>query len=156
MDTNNRRIERRSAFVGVLLFVIAVVTYWDASQMVVRAGYGIGANVTSYFVAVLFAVLAIGHFVGALKPAEYDVEAADWKAVGWIAIALTGLVASIWFGGGFILGSALLFAFTARAFGRFALPVDLCLGFAIGFGVFLFFNKLLTLALPMGPLERLL
>lgn len=157
MTSNSFRVpDRRSAVVGVVLFAITAVTYWDASRMVVRAGYGMGANTTSYFVAVLFALLAIGHLVSAFKPSNYEAETADWKAVGFIAIALTGLVATIWLGGGFILGSTLLFAFTARAFGRAALPFDICLGLGIGAVVFLFFNKLLTLALPMGPLERLL
>jgi len=50
----------------------------------------------------------------------------------------------------------LLFAFTARAFGRRALIADLILGFILATGIFLLFNKLLTLALPMGPFERLL
>lgn len=157
MTTSSFRApDRRSAVVGVVLFLIAAITYWDASSMVVRAGYGMGANATSYFVAVIFALLAVGHFISAFKPVDYETESADWKAVGWIAIGLIGLVASIWLGGGFILGSTLLFAFTARAFGRTALPFDICLGFGIGIVVFLFFNKLLTLALPMGPLERLL
>ena len=63
---------------------------------------------------------------------------------------------SIWLGGGFILGSTLLFAFTARAFGRKAILADVLLGFVLSLGIFFLFNKLLTLALPMGPLERLL
>lgn len=106
MTSNPFRVpDRRSAVVGVVLFAIAAVTYWDASRMVVRAGYGMGANTTSYFVAVLFALLAIGHLVGAFKPSSCEAETADWKAVGFIAIALTGLVATIWLGGGFILGS---------------------------------------------------
>ena len=81
MTSNPFRVpDRRSAVVGVVLFAIAAVTYWDASRMVVRAGYGMGANTTSYFVAVLFALLAIGHFVSAFKPSNYETEAADWKA----------------------------------------------------------------------------
>lgn len=68
---------------------------------------------------------------------------------------LGSLVAALWFGAGFILGSTLLFAFTARAFGRKAFPADLALGFVLATVIFLLFNKLLTLALPMGPFERL-
>ena len=49
----------------------------------------------------------------------------------------------------------LLFAFTARAFGRRALIADLVIGFVLSTLIFLMFNKLLQLALPMGPLERL-
>ncbi len=141
--------------VAVILFAIAVITYWDASRMTARATYGMSANAASYFVALLFVALALGHLVSAFRPAELEDEPTDWKAVGWIAIALSGLIGAIWLGGGFILGSTLLFAFTARAFGRRALPVDLCLGAVIAVLIFLMFNKLLTLALPLGPLERL-
>jgi putative tricarboxylic transport membrane protein len=51
---------------------------------------------------------------------------------------------------------ALLFAATARGFGRRALLVDLLIGLALGLVVYLMFTKLLTLALPQGPLERLI
>lgn len=146
---------RPPAVIAIVLFVIAAITYWDASQMTTRAAYGMSASAASYFVALLFAVLAVGHLVSAFKPSNVEVEVADWKAVGWIGLALCGLIGSIWLGGGFILGSTLLFALTARAFGRRAFLVDLCLGAAIGVFVFLLFNKLLTLALPKGPLEKL-
>ncbi|MFK3777642.1 tripartite tricarboxylate transporter TctB family protein [Agrobacterium sp. NPDC089420] len=144
-----------AAVVAVILLAIAVITYWDASRMTARATYGMSANAASYFVALLFVVLALGHLVSAFRPSDLEDEPTDWKAVGWIAVALSGLIGAIWLGGGFILGSTLLFAFTARAFGRRALPVDLCLGAIIAVLIFLMFNKLLTLALPQGPLERL-
>jgi putative tricarboxylic transport membrane protein len=156
MTQKTLRIPNRpTAVIAVVLFAIAFITYWDASHMKVRATYGMSASAASYFVAMFFVVLAIGHLISAFKPSDMDVETADWMAVGWIGLALAGLIGSIWLGGGFILGSTLLFALTARAFGRKALLLDLCLGAAIGVLVFLLFNKLLTLALPQGPLERL-
>ncbi|WP_313615839.1 tripartite tricarboxylate transporter TctB family protein [Agrobacterium sp.] len=147
---------RPAAVVAIILLVIAFITYWDASQMKVRATYGIGANAASHFVALLFLVLAIGHLFSAFRPSDIEQEAVDWKAVGWIGLALAGLVGSVWLGAGFILGSTLLFALTARGFGRKALLKDLCLGAVIGVLIFLMFNKLLALTLPQGPLERLL
>ena len=141
--------------IAVVLFAIAAITYWDASHMTARAAYGMSASAASYFVALLFAVLGIGHLLSAFKPSDVEVETADWKAVAWVGLALCGLIGSIWLGAGFIIGSTLLFALTARAFGRRAFLADLCLGAGIGLVVFLLFNKLLTLALPQGPLERL-
>ncbi len=156
MTQKTLRIPNRpTAVIAVVLFAIAFITSWDASHMKVRATYGMSASAASYFVAILFVALAIGHLVSAFKPSDIEVESADWLAVGWIGFALAGLIGSIWMGGGFILGSTLLFALTARAFGRKAILVDLCLGAVIGVLVFLLFNKLLTLALPQGPLERL-
>lgn len=146
---------RPAAIVAIILLAVAFITWWDASHMVVRASYGMNAKAASYFVAILFVVLAIGHIVSAFRSRDVEAESTDWRAVGWIALALAGLIASIWFGAGFILGSTLLFAFTARAFGRRAIVADLCLGAVIGVLIFLMFNKLLTLALPEGPLEQL-
>ena len=75
--------------------------------------------------------------------------------MGWVALGLGSLIAALWFGAGFIIGSTLLFVFTARAFGRRAWLADLALGLGLATGIFLLFNKLLTLSLPMGPVERL-
>ncbi len=156
MTQKTLRIPNRpTGVIAVVLFVIGFITYWDASHMKMRATYGMSASAASYFVAILFVALAIGHLISAFKPSDIEAENADWMAAGWIGLALAGLIGSIWLGGGFILGSTLLFALTARAFGRKALLVDLCLGAFIGVVVFLIFNKLLTLALPQGPIERL-
>ncbi len=151
---SNAGLHRPSLVIGVALFAIAAITFNDARGMNIRANYGMGADAASYFVAAFLAVLGLGHLFAAFRPG-IAADKADWKAFGWVSLALAGLIGAIWLGGGFILGSTLLFAFTARAFGRKALIVDLVLGFAIAVGIFLLFNKLLTLSLPLGPLERL-
>lgn len=142
--------------VGLTLILVAALTAWDAGSMRVRAGYGIGPQATAYLVAVFIAVLGFAHLPAAFRRSDVDIEQADWSAVGWIALALASLIVAVAFGGGFILGSALLFAFTARAFGRRNFPADLAIGLVLSFLIFLLFNKLLSLTLPFGPLERLL
>lgn len=156
METRARSLNVPYVVVGVLLFAVAAITVWDASHMRIRAQYGVGANAASYLVAAFLAALALGHLLGAFRQELEDNEATDWTAIGWVGVALTGLVASTWLGGGFILGSTLLFAFTARAFGRKNLLGDLLIGAVIALLVFLLFHNLLTLTLPEGPLERLL
>ena len=69
---------------------------------------------------------------------------------------LAALIAIIGLGGGFIPATAILFAATAAAFGRRAILTDLAIGFVLAVVVYLLFDKLLTLSLPAGPLERLL
>lgn len=157
MQTPNRTFNGPYVIVGVVLLAVAAITVWDASNMRIRAQYGFGADAASYLIAAFLTVLAGGHLVGAFrKSSDEEDEPTDWKAIGWIAVALGGLVAAIGLGGGFILGSTLLFAFTARAFGRRALLVDLALGALLAVLVYLLFHGLLTLHLPEGPLERLL
>lgn len=154
LQPSKARLHRPSLVIGVALFAVAVITFNDARGMNIRASYGMGADAASYFVAAFIGVLGVGHLIAALRPG-IDADKADWKAFGWVSLALAGLIISIWLGGGFILGSSLLFVFTARAFGRKALIIDLLIGAVVAIGIFLLFNKLLTLALPMGPLERL-
>lgn len=154
MNLGQSGLHRPTAIIGVGLIAMAAITWFDARGMSIRSNYGVGADAASYFVAAFLAVLGAAHLVAALRPG-ITADDADWSGVAWIALALGGLIGSIWLGLGFILGSTLLFAFTARAFGRQALLADLVIGALISTGVFLMFNKLLQLALPTGPLERL-
>ena len=64
-------------------------------------------------------------------------------------------LAIIGLGGGFIPATAVLFAATATAFGRRAILTDLGIGIVLGLVVYLLFAKLLTLSLPVGPIESL-
>jgi putative tricarboxylic transport membrane protein len=83
-------------------------------------------------------------------------DAGEMGPILLIVGGLVALIAIIGLGGGFIPATAILFAATARAFGRRALLADLGIGLAIGLGAYLVFAKLLTLSLPVGPLERLI
>lgn len=152
--TRGAAVHRPTLVIGLVLFALAAITFQDAASMRIRASYGMGADAASYFVAAFLAVLGLGHLAAAFRP-QSPAEPADWRGVAWVGLGLAGLLGAIWAGLGFVLGATLLFALTARAFGRRALFVDLGLGFALGLGIFLMFNKLLTLALPMGPFERL-
>ncbi len=69
---------------------------------------------------------------------------------------LAALIAIIGLGGGFIPATASLFATTSAAFGGRAILIDLAIGLVLGAVIYLLFDKLLTLSLPAGPLERLL
>lgn len=155
MNTSTSIANKPTLAVGLALILVAALTAWDASSMRIRANYGIGPEATSYLVAIILAILGFAHLPAAFRGPDVEAEKADWRAVAWVAIALASLIASVAFGGGFILGSTLLFAFTARAFGRQALLVDLAIGLFLAILVFLLFNKLLSLTLPMGLLERL-
>ena len=83
-------------------------------------------------------------------------DSLDWKPIILIIGGLAVLIAFIKFGIGFIPATAVLFAATSAAFGRRAFIVDLIIGFVVGIIIYLLFSKLLTLSLPMGPLERLI
>ena len=90
---------------------------------------------------------------GADFPEREDYDA---KAVGLIVGGLAALIAIIGLDGGFIPATTILFAATAAAFGRRAFLTDFVIGFVLSLVVYLLFTKLLSLSLPVGPLERLL
>jgi putative tricarboxylic transport membrane protein len=131
-----KSVDRAAIVIGVFLLILAAITVWDARRLTMTSTYGMGPEAMPYIIAGGLALLAIGHFV--------------------FALGLVALIAGIGFGAGFIPAMALLFAATARAFGRTAIVTDLVIGLVLAFVVYLMFTKLLTLALPEGPLERLL
>ena len=74
--------------------------------------------------------------------------------VAWIIGGLAGqmlLLPTL----GFSIATGVLFAATARAFGKRQLWFSLPIGIAISLAVWLVFALLLQLSLPAGPLERL-
>lgn len=150
-----RPVDRGAAAVGLCLLLLAALTAWDASRLTLTSVYGMGPEAMPYVVAGGLALLALGHFAVALRGGLPAREESDPRAVLWIALGLAGLIALVGLGGGFIAAMAVLFAATARAFGRTAFATDLAIGFALGLLTYLVFTKLLTLSLPEGPLERL-
>jgi putative tricarboxylic transport membrane protein len=150
------RIDRPALIIGIALLAIAGIVAWDTSRMTITATYGIGPEAMPYLIAIFLAILGVGHLVSALREGLPAPEEADYGAIGWISGGLAGLLAAIGLGGGFIAGTAILFALTARAFGRKALLIDIGIGLVLGVLIFLLFDHLLSLSLPEGPLERLL
>lgn len=150
-----RRADKRALVVGLALFVFAALVWRDAAAQTLSATYGIGPAAMPYVVAMALAALGLGHIVVAFRDGLPVPEHADGIAIGWIALGLVALLLCIAFGAGFILATTILFAATARAFGRRALLVDAAIGFGLGVAIHLLFSKLLTLSLPAGPIERL-
>lgn len=151
----SRSIDRPALVVGLLLLIVAALVGYDASQQTITSNYGVGPAAMPYVVCAGLLILGLAHFIVALKNGLPRPETADAGALMWIVGGLIGLIACIAMGGGFVIAITIVFACTARGFGRRALAVDAAIGFVLGLTIFLVFAKLLTLLLPMGPLERL-
>jgi putative tricarboxylic transport membrane protein len=136
--------------------LLAAVILWDMSRLQITSVYGVGPKAMPIVIAAGLALLSIGNLVMALRGKLPDRESADPKAILLILGGLAALIALIGLGGGFIPATAILFATTSAAFGRKAFLADLAIGAGLGVVIFLLFDKLLTLSLPAGPLERLL
>jgi putative tricarboxylic transport membrane protein len=151
-----RRADPAAIVIAAMLLVLAAVIFWDLSRLELSSTYGIGPKAMPLVVASALALLAIGNLVMAFTTGLPERESADPKAILLILGGLVVLIALIGLGGGFIPATAILFAATAAAFGRRAFHIDLLIGLVLATAVYLLFDKLLTLSLPAGPLERLL
>lgn len=154
--SETHRPDRAGIAIAILLLVIAAVTAWDSSTLELAPTYGLGPKMMAYVIAAGMAVIGIANLIMALRDGFPERESYDAKAIALILGGFAALIAIIALGGGFIPATAVLFAATAAAFGRKAVITDLIIGAVLGVVVYLLFDKVLTLSLPAGPLERLL
>lgn len=150
-----RRVDPAGLVIAALLAGLAAVLVWDARGLQSVAMYGMGPEAMPIVVATGLALLAIGNFIDALRGNLPARESADPVPVLLILVGLALLIAVIGFGGGFILATSALFVTTSAAFGRRAILVD-SIALVMSTLIYLVFDRLLTLSLPAGPLERLL
>lgn len=141
--------------IAAALLAIAALILWDVNSLPAPV-YGIGPRAMPILIACGLILLAIGNAYLAWRGDFPAREQYDPKALLLILGGLVALIAIIGFNGGFIPATTVLFAATAAAFGRRAVLTDLAIGFVLSLVVYLIFSKILTLSLPLGPIERLL
>ncbi|WP_414471647.1 tripartite tricarboxylate transporter TctB family protein [Microvirga sp. M2] len=156
MSSQHRRIDTAGFVIALLLLALAGLVGWDMTKLQLLSPYDVGPKAMPVIVAIGLALLAVGNGIGALRGDLPERESLDWKPIILIVGGLAVLITLIAIGGGFMIGTAILFATTSAAFGRRAFVTDLLLGIVIALVVYLLFAKLLTLSLPAGPLEHLL
>jgi putative tricarboxylic transport membrane protein len=154
-SAETRKTDTAGMVIAGALLLIAVVIFWDTSSLQLATTYGVGPKAMPYVTAACMAVLAAGNFWLAWRGDFPERGSLDPKPIVLILGGLAVLIAIIGLGGGFIPATAVLFAATATAFGRRAIHIDLAIGLVLAVAVFLLFDKLLTLSLPAGPIERL-
>jgi putative tricarboxylic transport membrane protein len=151
-----RRVDRAGIVIAALLAALAAVLVWDARGLSGGSMYGMGPEAMPVVIACGLGLLAIGNFIDALRGNLPARESADPVPVFLILVGLALLIGIIGFGGGFILATSALFVTTSAAFGRRAIVIDCVIALVMSTLIYLAFDRLLTLSLPAGPLERLL
>lgn len=149
------RPDRAGFIIAGLLALLAVVLVWDASKINAVVTYGMGPEATPVVIAIGLGILAIANFIDAMRGNLPPRESADPLAVWLILGGMAALIGIIGLGGGFIPAATVLFVATSTAFGRRAIVTDLIIALVLTTLIYLAFDKLLTLSLPAGPLERL-
>ena len=151
-----RRIDWAGVAIAVVLAIIAGVLALDVANLQLSPAYGLGPRSAVVIVAVGLAVLALGNLYNALTGGIPEREEFDPRAIVLILGGLAAFIVLLAIGGGFIPGIVILFVATAAAFGNRNILLDFAIGTTLGVAVYLLFSKLLSLSLPMGPIERLL
>jgi len=160
MSMGNTPLKRRpdgaALVIAAILAGIAIVIFWQTSQMrVPPIQQRVGPTVFPYMVATGLVLLAIGTVVSALRNGFPERSKDDFGPIAWV---VGGLVAQILLlsTAGFSIATGVLFAFTAKGFGRGPLWKTIPAGVVLSFIVWFIFSRGLQLSLPSGMLERLL
>ncbi|WP_457091094.1 tripartite tricarboxylate transporter TctB family protein [Microvirga sp. P5_D2] len=154
--SQQRRVDVAGLVIALILLVLAALVWWDMTTLQILSPYDLGPKVMPIVVSVCLTLLAIGNGIGALRGDLPARDRLDWAPIVLILGGLATLIALIALGGGFMIGTAILFATTSAAFGRKAFVTDLIIGAVLAVIIYFLFAKLLTLSLPAGPLENLL
>jgi putative tricarboxylic transport membrane protein len=146
------------ALIGASLLALAAALWIDAAALPPPTVMGVGPSAAPRLVGAILGGLGVAHWIAAWRRRDQDVEVdrGNHRSLSWVMAALIGLILVLQVRGGFVLGSAWLFIATARGFGEAIRLRSLALGMGLSLLVYLFFTRVLTLALPAGPLERLL
>jgi putative tricarboxylic transport membrane protein len=114
----------------------------------------IGPATFPYAIAAVLFLLAIWTAVAALRGEFPEREEQKVSPMLWIVGGLAVQMLLLKFAG-FSIATGLLFAATARGFGRGPLWMTVPIGIVIALVLWIIFAKGLQLSLPAGPIERL-
>lgn len=150
-----RRPDRAALCIAVVLMAIAVLVAWDTSRIGGAGGYArIGPATVPYIIAAGLAGLSVWTAIEAWRGGFPEREPQEFGPVLWIVGGLAAqmlLLNTL----GFSIATGVLFACTARGFGRRDFWISLPAGIAFAFFAWYVFARGLRLSLPAGPLERL-
>ncbi|BCH20242.1 tripartite tricarboxylate transporter TctB family protein [Mesorhizobium sp. L-8-3] len=150
------RADRAALVVAGALALVAVVIAWSTATMGGAVNYArIGPTTFPYIIAAALFILAIWTVFAALRGDFPEREEQAIAPIVWIVGGLAAQMLLLKLAG-FSIATGLLFAATARGFGRGPLWFTVPLGILLSGLVWLIFARGLSLALPSGPFEQAL
>ena len=151
-----RRRDPAALIIAAGLAVVAGVMLWDSARLADLGGYsGVGPASVPRVIAFCLLVLSVWT---ALEAMRGDFPPRPRQAPAPVLWIVAGLAAQLLLlhVAGFSIATGILFAFTARAFGKTNLAMTIPVGIGLSFAVWVIFSQLLMLNLPAGPLEHLI
>jgi putative tricarboxylic transport membrane protein len=156
-QTGRTGTDRAGLVIAAALFLAGVgigLSTWSGGSVAMNTP--VGPKTVPYIIAAALVVLAGFTVLAALRRDFPDREAQDWPPMLWI---VGGLVVQLLTMKtvGFAIATGLLFAATARGFGKGPLWKTVPIGIVFSFVIWLVFAKGLQLTLPVGTVwERLM
>jgi putative tricarboxylic transport membrane protein len=154
-STDERRPDRAALVIAAILVLAAIAIAWSTAQTGGVAGYSpVGPKTFPYIIAAglfgLGVLTAIEGWRGDFPEREPQALAPMAWIIGGLAIQMLTMKTV-----GFSIATGLLFAATAKGFGRGPLWMTVPIGIVFAFVVWFIFAKGLQLSLPAGWLESL-
>lgn len=143
-------------FIAAGLAVLGAVILWDSARLADLGGYsGLGPASVPRVVGFGLLGLALWTVIAALRGEFPERPAQNPAPVLWIVAGLAAQLMLLHVAG-FSVATGILFAFTARGFGKRNMALTIPVGIALSFAVWCVFSQLLMLHLPAGPVEHLI
>ena len=151
---STRRPDGAALVIAVILAAISIVIFWQTSQMrIPPIQQRVGPTVFPYIIATGLALLAVGTLVSAIRRGFPERSKDAFGPIAWIVGGLSAQILLL-STAGFAIATGVLFAFTAKGFGRGPLWQTIPIGIVFSFIVWFIFARGLQLSLPQGPIER--
>ena len=159
----SRRVDIGETLLALGAIVFGILIVWQTTLIRLTPAYSkVGPRVIPYIVGaglvIVGAWLAYEALTGRAATDRADSEDADprlptdWRCIGLLALALIAYLFLIE-PAGFIIASAVLFAWAAIAMGSRRHARDIVIGILLATALYLLFNRGLGLSLPAGILE---
>ena len=152
---NARRPDRAAFVIAAVLLLVSITIAWSTATGAGVAAYSpVGPKTVPFIIAGCLFGLSILTAVAAARGDFPEREHQEFGPMVWILGGLAVQLLSMKTVG-FSVATGLLFAATARGFGRGPLWLTVPVGIVFSFLVWVAFAKGLQLSLPAGPLENL-
>lgn len=148
-----RRPDWAALCVAAALMAIAALVAWDASRLGAGGAYArIGPQTVPYVIALCLAGLSIWTVFEAVRGDFPEREPQQFPPLLWIVGGLIVQMALLRVAG-FSIATGILFAMTARGFGRVNFALALPAGIVLAGVIWFIFARLLQLSLPGATVE---
>ena len=153
--SGQRRPDGAVLVIAAVLMAAAIAIFYSTSQQGGVAGYSpVGPKTVPFIISGALALLSVLTAISGLRGDFPEREEQNWPPMLWIVggLAVQMLTMKTL---GFSLATGMLFAATAKGFGKGQFWLTLPVGIVFSFIVWFIFAKGLQLTLPAGPFEQL-